>query len=74
MVFCSSAPLWLGQSIAVHHRGEKIQRISDSSSPIPNSEEPSGQRLSSSPVGLPADGVEGPRIIGRELDLARWIS
>ena len=24
--------------------------------------------------GLPADGVEGPRIIGRELDLARWIS
>jgi hypothetical protein len=30
----------LGQSIAVHHRGEKIQRISDSSSPIANSEEP----------------------------------
>jgi hypothetical protein len=26
--------------IAVHHRGEKIQRISDASSPITNSEEP----------------------------------
>ena len=32
--------LWLGHSIAVHHRGEKIQRITESSSPIANSEEP----------------------------------
>jgi hypothetical protein len=40
MAFCSSAPLWLGQSIAVHHRGEKIQRVSDSISPMQNSEEP----------------------------------
>jgi|SRR5690606_21442146 hypothetical protein len=40
MAFCSSAPLWLGQSIAVHHRGKKIQRVSDSSSLMPNSEEP----------------------------------
>ena len=31
---CSSVSLWLGQSIAVHHIGEKIQRISDASSPI----------------------------------------
>ncbi len=37
---CSSVPLWLGQSIAVHHRGSETQRISDSSSPMPNSEEP----------------------------------
>ncbi|MFZ3051171.1 MAG: hypothetical protein WBH08_00950, partial [Methanothrix sp.] len=37
---CSSVSLWLGQSIAFHHIGEKIQRISDSSSPITNSEEP----------------------------------
>jgi len=26
---CSSVSLWLGQCIAVHHRGEKIQRIPD---------------------------------------------
>ena len=37
---CSSVSLWLGQSIAFHHRGKKIQRISDSGSPIQNSEEP----------------------------------
>ncbi len=32
--------LWLGQSIAVHHSGAKMQRICYSNSPIPNSEEP----------------------------------
>ena len=32
----SSVPLWLGQCIAVHHRGKEIRRISDSSSPIQN--------------------------------------
>ena len=37
---CSSVSLWLGHNIAVHHRGEKIQRITESSSPIANSEEP----------------------------------
>ena len=37
---CSSVSLWLGQSIAVHHRGTETQRISDSSSPMLNSEEP----------------------------------
>jgi len=37
---CSSMSLWLGQSIAVHHRGTETQRIHDSSSPMPNSEEP----------------------------------
>ncbi len=35
-----SVPLWLGQRIAVHHRGKRIQRICDSSSPILHSEEP----------------------------------
>ena len=38
--FCSSVSLWLGQCIAVHHRGTETQRTSDSSSPIQNSEEP----------------------------------
>ncbi len=36
----ASVPLWLGQSIAVHHRETETQRISDSSSPMQNSEEP----------------------------------
>jgi len=27
---CSSASLWLGQCIAVHHKGEMIQRICNS--------------------------------------------
>ena len=35
-----SVPLWMGQSIAVHHRGKRIQRICDSSPPVLNSEEP----------------------------------
>ena len=37
----NSVPLWLGQSIAVHRRGAKIQKICDSSSPLLHSEEPS---------------------------------
>jgi len=37
---CPSVFLWLGQRIAVHHRGAKMQRICDSSSPILYSEEP----------------------------------
>jgi len=32
----ASVSPWLGQYIAVHHRGTKMQRICDSSSPIPN--------------------------------------
>jgi len=37
---CSSVSLWLGQSIAVHHRGTETQRICDSGSPILDSEQP----------------------------------
>ena len=37
---CFSVSLWLGQSIAVPHRGTETRRISNSSSPIPNGEEP----------------------------------
>jgi len=64
----------VGQSIAVSSQRRKDTGNFRFKFTMPNSGEPSGQRLSWGAVGLPADGVKNPRITGRELDLARWIS
>ncbi|UEC40437.1 MAG: hypothetical protein METHSR3v1_1210029 [Methanothrix sp.] len=55
--------LWLGQSIAVHHRGTETQRISDLSSPIQNSEEPAGFISTSQNFGLLSRRNVGHRCI-----------
>ncbi len=76
---CASVPLWLGQSMAVHHRGTETQRTSDSSSPILNSEEPRfmaarGQLTSLKNIEKYAGyyRYKKRKMVRRSLDLHSW--